>query len=526
LLAASTLLALVLAQVLFRPVVALANNGDFDRLLAMVGLRSTGPGFALPFAWLHYTVGHTHAPGGTYITSYLGMAWLMSALAHLLPGGHFDSRILAAVLAVLLAAVVYLLVKSIPGQVARLGAGIVLVIGLSDSRLVAYLDSWYDEPWSLLLLLGLTTWLLHNRGKRAVPRRSLIVPMALSVLLITTKSQDAMLVVPIAGTIIVLSRAGGQRSLAHRLLVGAVPCLFLLATAVTFVASQSAVYASESRYDLIFDDVLIHVHDPADTLRSLGLPTYMTVYAGSNAYQTGTGYHTPAYQRFDAGDPAERLALYFVTHPAVAAEAVGRGQQAGWQAHLPYLGYRTYAPGTAWADACEPCAYSTAAATASGGGVPLTIALYGAALLLAALARRRSRAGIADALVWLCAISATALLTGVFGEGRYEEVKHLYLFYISNLLLLSLGFVASLDLIQQRMLASMPNPPRSGQIHTDSKRRDAQAPRAPSDMPNVRYGAPIADSRAPCGSTHPGPRPPKMECYVAGVADLPLTIGP
>jgi hypothetical protein len=80
---------------------------------------------------------------------------------------------------------------------------------------------------------------------------------------------------------------------------------------------------------------------------------------------------------------------------------------------------------------------------------------------------------MADALVLLCAISATAVLTAVFGEGRYEEVKHLYLFYISNLLLLSIGFAVSVDLIQQRVRASIANRTRSAEIHTDSQRRDA-----------------------------------------------------
>lgn len=441
--AASAVLALCLGQLLIHPVVALANNGDFDRLLAMIGLRTTGAPYAAPYAWVHYTVGPTHAPGGSYLTSYLGVAGLMSAIAHLF--GGFDTRILATFLALVLAALVYVIVKSLPGQWTRVATGTVLLTGLCDSRVVAYLDSWYDEPWSLLLLLGLTAWLLHNRGARTVSRRGLLVLMVIAILLMTSKVQNVVLAVPIIGTIVILARERDQGSVSRRLGRIVVPSLLLVAVAVGFMAAQSGVYAGENHYDLIFDDLLLRVHDPAATLESLGLPASMKSYVGTNAYGTRTygrpsGIDTPEFRRFESGDPTTRLGLYYATHPLVAAEEVARGLRAGWKADLPYLGYRTPSSGDRpWAGACEPCAYSTATAAVSAGGVPLTLVVYSGALVLAAMARRRSLPGPADALLCLCAISAVALLAAVFGEGNYEEVKHLYLFYASNIILLAIS---------------------------------------------------------------------------------------
>ena len=94
---------------------------------------------------------------------------------------------------------------------------------------------------------------------------------------------------------------------------------------------------------------------------------------------------------------------------------------------------------------------------ASPGGVPLTIALYGGALGLAVVARRRSLIGAADALVCLCAISATALLAAVFGEGHYEETKHLYLFYTTNLTVIGLGLAVSTELLSRRRMPRLSN---------------------------------------------------------------------
>ena len=454
-LAAVATLALCLRQLLVHPVVALANNGDFDRLLAMIGLRTTGPAYAAPYAWLHYAVGHTHAPGGRYLTSYLGVAWLMSALAHLF--GGFDITSLAACLTVVVAALVYLLVKAIPGHGARLAAGAVLVIGLCDSRLVAYLDSWYDEPWSLLLVMGVATWLLYNRGSRIVSHRWLAVLMVIAVLLVTSKVQNVVLVVPIVATVFITTGGRDRRGLRGRLWHTGAATLLLGLIAVSFVAAQSKVYASENHYDLIFSDLVLRVHDPSAALKSLGLPASMNSYVGTNAYGTSgygkpSGIDTPEFKHFESSDPTLRLGLYYATHPAVTAEELARGLRAGWHADLPYLGYRTASSGAPpWSGACEPCAYSTATATVSSAGIPLTAALYGGALFLARLARRRSLPGPADALTCLCAISAVALFAAVFGEGNYEEIKHLYLFYTTNIILLAISSAVASNLILTRL---------------------------------------------------------------------------
>lgn len=491
LLAATAALALCLEQLLIAPVVALANNGDFNRLLALIGLRSTGPSFAIPYAWLHYHVGHTHAPGGPYLTSYLALTGLLGSIAHRLPGGALDSRVLAAVLAVLLAIGLYLLVKAIPGQAARVAAGAILVVGLCDARLVAYLDSWYDEPWSLLMLVAVTASLVRNRGARTIPGRRLAVFIVIAALLITTNTQDAVLVVPVIAAIAVLARHPG-RSLTTRLRPALLPFLALVAVAVGFFAAQSPVYASESRYNLIFDDLLLHVQHPAATLEDLGLPASMKADAGMNAYQPGSGYRSAAFTRFDASDPTATLALYYAAHPAVAAGELARGIRAGWQADLPYLGYRTKSSGAPrWASGCGPCLYSNLTAAGTPVGVPLTIALYCASLLLAARARRSSHPGTADALVFLCAISATALIAAVFGEGHYEETKHLYLFYSSNLLLLALAVAVASHLTASQLCplpkvrralgrpaGGLPTCPPQGSGPMDTRSR--QTPRASS----------------------------------------------
>lgn len=195
--------ALCLHQVLIAPVVVLANNGDFDRLLAVIGLKSSGPGFATPYGWLHYSAGHTRS-AGIYLTSYVAIAGLASLAAHTVLGGTFDIRILGTLLSALLAALVYLFVRSLEGLAVRVVGAAALVVGVCDSRMVAYLNTWFDEPWSLLVVLALVIWLIRNRGKRVVSRRQMFLLAGLAVLLATSKTQNAVLALPLAAMVLVI----------------------------------------------------------------------------------------------------------------------------------------------------------------------------------------------------------------------------------------------------------------------------------------------------------------------------------
>ena len=446
--AAGATLVLCLQQVLIPPSVVLGANGDFDRLLTLIGLRSTAHGYGLPFGWAHYVAGATPSTG-TYVTSYVPLAWLVGGVARTVLGGTLDIRLVGSLLAVLLSVVVWALVRAVGRRpAAQLALGAVLVLVLTDSRLVAYLDSWYDEPWSLLVLMALTAVVAAGGGRRPYPARRLAVVVGLGVVLLTAKTQDAVLGVPLAVAVAVFAwpRAGARDT--RRVLL-AVGCgLLVAASAAAYAGLQDPSYGNESAYDLVFADILVHSPDPQATLHQIGLPASMADRRGTNAYGKGTQFDSPAWRAFEQHGRT-RLLGWYLEHPAAAAGDLLRGTRAGWQAHLYYLGYRLGGPGVRpWSDACRPCLYSSATGAVSGAGPVVTVALWGAALGLAPLVRRRAGlGGVADAMVLLVAVAAAALVAAVFGEGSYEEVKHLYLFYVADGLLLGLVAAGAVALV-------------------------------------------------------------------------------
>ena len=240
---------------------------------------------------------------------------------------------------------------------------------------------------------------------------------------------------------------GGRR--AGRRMLAAVGCgLLVLGATVAYAGAQNPSYGNESEYDLVFADILVHSPDPAATLRQLGLPASMADRRDTSAYVPGSLIGSPAWRAFERHGRT-RLLGWYLGHPGAAAGALLRGTRAGWQARLGYLGYRLPGPGVRpWSDACEPCLYSAATSAVSGAGPAVTAGLWIAALGLAPLVRRRAGlGGVADAMVLLVALAAAALVAAVFGEGSYEEVKHLYLFYVADLLLLGLTAAGVVALI-------------------------------------------------------------------------------
>lgn len=436
--AATVLLLACLRQVVGSPVVVLANQGDFNRVLSPVGLRSTGPPFSLQYGWLHYVDGHT-STAGHYLTSFLPLAGLASLASHTVLGGSIDVRVVGVVYTVGVAASAYLLCRNLASRAAQVAAAGLVVVGLSDSHLVAYLNTWYDEPWSLLVLMWIVIVILGARPAGFLTARRRAALTGLCCLLVTAKSQDALLAVPLAVAVVFIGRPPGcRRRSGTQRLVRAGCGITVAVVGLSYLALQSPVYGNESQYDLIFADLLVHQPRPASVLKDLGLPAQMIAYRGTNAYEPRSAFRSPAFQGFEHHGGKEHVLVYLAGHPLTAMELLGRGMHLGWQTRLDYLGYHTadsHRP--PFGDACEPCIYSGMTRHISGAGIWLTLMLYGLAVLVARAARRAAMPQVSDALLVLTGVSVVALCAAVFGEGSYEEIKHLYLFYVANLLVLA-----------------------------------------------------------------------------------------
>ncbi|HKD16740.1 MAG TPA: hypothetical protein VKG23_02640, partial [Thermoanaerobaculia bacterium] len=189
---------LLAVQLLLPPVIGLANNGDFERVLGPVGLRSTAVGRAEQyFSWI--VLRYEDAPRGWYATGLKTSEVLLARAARLAsrpfsPEGVFDLRWLGALHAALLVAGLALLVSAtapLP-PAARWTAAALLVFVFTDVGYAAPLNSFYSQAASLVFLM-----LVLGVLARAIPDPGLsgwqvVLFAALAVLYVGSKPQEAL----------------------------------------------------------------------------------------------------------------------------------------------------------------------------------------------------------------------------------------------------------------------------------------------------------------------------------------------
>lgn len=420
-----------LLQLLVSPVVGLADNGDYKRVLSRLHLVADVPAGApkqFEYLWLHYV------PGVQRDQTYASTEVLLARLVHwVVPGPDLDVRAMGVAHAVLLGLAVWLVVRALPGPlVVRAVTSLLLVLVLTDTRLLVYLDSFYTEPSSLLAFLFLIAAVLHAWRRDVVSVPALLAMGVAAAALLVAKSQNAPLVLPIA----VLLVARRSRLLGR---VGpAVLAVALVLLAVGYLQRQPATLAASNRYNAVFIELLGSSDDPRADLQELGIDPGLVEYQGIAIYQSGNATRDPRFAGFFEHVTNKRIAEFYARHPDRALSLARRGAVASMElvprGISPALGTRTMASGAEpYADTCKLCLYSSVSRGLRGAAPVLVPALWLAALVAAWGTRRRG--GLPGVLLLLTATAAASTGVALLAEGEFEIVKHLYLATVSNALL-------------------------------------------------------------------------------------------
>ncbi len=156
---------LTMIEILHPPAIGLANNGDYDRLMALVGLHYQPQDTYYYQRYDHYYVptfvmgffGHGFYPSSALLP--IAVAWVINAVLHF---GTFDTQVLFFIYLVLLCFGLYWIVRGLRqcfSYVAAIAVGAMSVFVLTEVGYAAYLPTLYSEPSSMVfwvLLLGLT----------------------------------------------------------------------------------------------------------------------------------------------------------------------------------------------------------------------------------------------------------------------------------------------------------------------------------------------------------------------------------
>ena len=290
--------AILSAQLLVPPVLGLANNGDFEKVMGHAGLRYQTDRYEEKY-FTHIVTKFSYSPAWD-TTGYLSSETVLARLAReaarfFFPDRPFDLRVLGALHAALLVAAIGGLVAAAGGwtAAAQACAALLLVFVFTDVGYAAPLNSFYSQSASLLFLL--LTAAVVARALRQGGLGGWLLPVFLlcAAGFVGSKPQESLFGPPLALLALRLSPDRPTRATRWALGLGAAGlCVFSL---WYYGRTPETAIRSVALYRTVFNELLTESPDPAADLAALGLDPGLANLAGRSAYGAESPRADPAF---------------------------------------------------------------------------------------------------------------------------------------------------------------------------------------------------------------------------------------
>jgi hypothetical protein len=340
--AAAVLAALTVlwAELLRPPVLGLADNGDYQRVMAWAGLdHATDAPNDRYFSFLRTT--YRILPLGSARSGHLSSEALLAVAARFAAsaagaGAVFDLRILAAIHIVLYVLAIALLLRAVRDlePAAQWLAAILLVFFFTDVGYIAPFNSFYGQTASLLFLM-LTAALAAEAVARAeLSGASLVLFYVCAAAFVTSKPQEA-----IQGPLLALLgvRLAGVtlRGSAKRAAVWL--ALALCALSLWYGRRTPVALREAALYQVVFYEVLPHSSDPSAVAAELGLDPGWIRYSGTDAFQPDSPLLESEFRvRFLRSVGFRKVAAFYLRHPGRTSERLKRISSKIWSLRPSY----------------------------------------------------------------------------------------------------------------------------------------------------------------------------------------------
>jgi hypothetical protein len=422
-------------QLLLPPLIGLADNGDFPRIMGQFDIGYLSSKFEdryFGYFQSKYRIDkRDHWDSGFVSSQTLLVALALPINGLLSKPGLFDLRSLAMVHMALELAAAWLLLRYAPvnGRIAREALLGIVFLALTDVGYVSYFNSFYSEPGSfvfLLLGLGFVLMTITHPSNGA-----LLGFLGAGLLFITSKPQNA-------GTGIVLAvyslRLGSLRpgKAWRRVCAGATLCLFSSSVYIYRVAPRD-ITVKPTLYLSLFYEILPYSPSPRQDLIELGLDPQLVKYSGTRPWADAAPIDEPAFQRsfFDKISFAKMIRFH-LAHPIRLLETLDRCARYA-PALRPEVGNYEKSEGRfPWAESHSFNLWSSLRQKYSPGSLS-SLGLFFAANFagIALLYRRqisRRRQLMLELQAALLLMAIVQFLSVAIVAGTHEATKHLFLF--------------------------------------------------------------------------------------------------
>ena len=428
--------ALVLVQLMWPPIIGVASNGDFERMMKWGGLEYVAQdNNEKYFGWINREFRFARSPWRVWCCFGSSEAIFVKLGAivgnWLLPGDRFDLRIIGIVHLLGFLTAFWLLLRG--WQAATQLSPLWLLPGFlllfCDLGYTAYFHSFYSEPASLIFLLAMVGagFYLATRPDLG----TLTVFCLCAGLFIAAKPQNFALAPALllfCARLWFLRREGMWRGLLAVFAIALVSAAVLL----NLIAPH---YRDATRYHSVFYGILKDSPTPEQDLRALGLDERFAVLANTTTFHQGLplDINSPEF-RADFLDRISHFKVlrFYLTHPHRLLEKLRLTAARGYTLRLEYAGNFEHASGQpAHSQAYRWSWWSSFKQEHWPKSLWL---LAGYCLLLAGLLLKGYRRAAPSGrllcefglMLWLMLLAA--FVTPIIGDGESDLTKHLFLF--------------------------------------------------------------------------------------------------
>jgi hypothetical protein len=322
-------------QTMAPPVVALANNGDFGKVLAVFGLAASASD-EYQFAPTRYSFHPSHyVVFGFYSSETILAAAAITLNVLVSKDGVFDIRLIGLVHGFLYVFAAWLLLTVTRNwtRVSQVFFCIALLIVFTDAMYASMLNSFYmDEAALLFLALAL---ICAARAIKFGSAKDRIASLVFAALMVGAKTQHAPLgILFCAMYLLVAWRTPQVWSRSFALIATGI----LLACSVGSYVLTPITYRAAGLFSVIFTQVLPNSKNVDRDLRELDLDESNKSRIGAHAFSPGIQMDTPEQVRaFLERTSYSRLAWFFIRHPSRAWFAIHTSLDEGGR-QRPLLG--------------------------------------------------------------------------------------------------------------------------------------------------------------------------------------------
>ncbi len=310
--------AILTAQLFVPPLIGLADNGDFAKVLGRVGLRKSAGG---NFQYFVSDYPHAASWNTTVWYSETVPAWLAVRLQTLVrPGGNFDVRYLAAIHATTFVALYYFLLLLLRKfrPVPRVLLALLALWIFTDVFYIAYFNSFYSDTMAWLSLLAMVIAALHIVCDSPRLRLWWSIYAAAAIGFVTSKPQHTIWAIfPVAFAAGMNWRASGLR----RTLGAALSLALLLLSLLEFTTLPGPMKAMPL-FDVVFLKLAREPGTRAQVLRDLGLPDSDAAYAGTSAWTPGSPIFDAEWRTGFYSQSRRHLLWFYLSHPRIAVRVI------------------------------------------------------------------------------------------------------------------------------------------------------------------------------------------------------------